>query len=1380
MEPSKANTPDAAPEAGGHVSMNDAIYRLGGRAHALTALRMMIDAHTLVSITDTRRRIAYINDRFCEVSGYSRKELLGQTHDMLHSGYHPPEFYDEIWQAVRAGKVWSGDIQNRAKDGSVFWVQCTISPIYGDDNEIVGFGSVRTDVTAQRTAMAVLEDSERRAVETLRSAIDVLDNSVNVYDSDYRLIIANKKTLEMYPEAADIIAPGCPATDILARIEPSLAPEEVGHKIAAHMTSERIAYRELSDRRVVRITRTPTPEGGMISVHTDITDLIEQKKLLERQASAMDIMKSIAVDANESADTEAAYKACLTRICRFTGWEIGHVYKAAEDGSNRSLPTGNWVCLDSGDWPCRESEAYARFRELTERTEFEAGNGLPGRVIENGAPAWVKDVRIDPNFPRAEAAKQSGLVGGAVFPVTVRGNVVAALEFYSTRPIEPSQELEEILSHVCAQVARVAEREAAERSLIDQVNAEIERRDQELITQNERFNAALEHMSQGLCMFDKDQKLIVANVRYAEIYDISPAVLKPGISLREIVQHRIDNGFYSGQSPEAYIEERMKWVSSKEPRSKTQTLNDGRTIAISYQPMDDGGWLTTHEDITGRVESEKALQESQELLAKAFSASPAAMAISHLEDGSHIEVNETWCNKLGYTRDDAMAHSAVKLAVWADPKERERFISKLKESRSIHGYEAKYRRKDGQLLDVIVSGELVEVDGNSRLLIVWHDITERVKAERALKESQHLFSKAFRASPVAMTISMLEDGLRLDVNDAWVEMIGYTREEALKKTANELQVWADPQDRVKFIDGLRQDGSVRGFEAKLHAKDGRQLDTLLFSEKVEIDGMECVLVVVYDITKRKKAEEALRESEKRFKSLVESTNVVPWEFDPAVMRFTYVGPQAVSMFGYSVEQWMSEGFWESVIHPDDREITVETCMVATRKGEDHDFEYRLIKADGQVCWVRDVVSVIMKDGEPVGLRGILIDVSERMKARHALEHSEQRFKDIVEISSDWIWECDADLRFTYLSERFAEVAGAPTSTVIGKTRYEIGKTTDADWAAHIADLEARRPFRGFCYSMNTPNGLRHWSVSGRPVFDSKGNFKGYRGTGYDRTTTVEAEEELIRHRDHLQDLVNEATAQLKEKADDLRQALAKEKEMNELQRQFLSMASHEFRTPLAIIDSSAQRLLRRGAGANNEKIDRRIEKIRSAVSRMTQLMESTLAAARIEEGNTTLSLERIDVGCVVRLVCEQHSEIAENHTIACDAGTVPAMARADRTALEQVFSNLISNAIKYSPDAGKVDVSICCQDDTVIVSVRDYGVGIDRDELPKMFQRFFRARTSSGIAGTGIGLNLVKTLIELHEGTVSVESTPGAGSTFTVRLPVGGPKAAQGNQEHAA
>jgi PAS domain S-box-containing protein len=633
-----------------------------------------------------------------------------------------------------------------------------------------------------------------------------------------------------------------------------------------------------------------------------------------------------------------------------------------------------------------------------------------------------------------------------------------------------------------------------------------------------------------------------------------------------------------------------------------------------------------------------------------------------------------------------------------------------------------------------------------------------------------------------MAISNPQDGSHIDVNETWTTMLGYSHEQAMESSALQLGIWADPEARERFVEQIGREGSLNGFETTFMTKDGRLLDILVSGEQVEIGGEKRLLVVSYDITKRKRAEAALRESENKFKALVESTNVVPWEFDPNTMRFTYIGPQVVPLFGYPIEDWYSEGFWENSIHPHDREKTLRICNEATNLHQDHDFEYRVLTANGGEVWIRDVVSVIVKDGEVMGLRGVIIDISERKKVSEALESSEQRFKDIVEVSSDWIWECDEDLRFTYFSERFSQVTGVPNERILGKTRYEMGMDDTADWKAHIADLEARRPFRDFRYAVENENGdIRHWTVSGRPVFDESGAFKGYRGTGADRTAEVLAEEELIRHRDHLQELVNEATAELKERADELHLALAKEKELNELQSQFVSMASHEFRTPLAIIDGAAQRLQRRAGTLTPEDTVRRVDKIRSAVGRMTQLMESTLVAARLEAGRPTIQIGACDIRSIVREICNRQQDIAQKHIITCNVKELPDIIQADSGAVEQIFTNLLSNAVKYAAKAPDIQVTAELDGtEHITVRVRDYGIGIDEEDLPNMFQRFFRARTSTGIAGTGIGLNLVKTLVELHNGSIKVESAKGEGSLFTVRLPIEGPVAASETEGQAA
>jgi len=275
----------------------------------------------------------------------------------------------------------------------------------------------------------------------------------------------------------------------------------------------------------------------------------------------------------------------------------------------------------------------------------------------------------------------------------------------------------------------------------------------------------------------------------------------------------------------------------------------------------------------------------------------------------------------------------------------------------------------------------------------------------------------------------------------------------------------------------------------------------------------------------------------------------------------------------------------------------------------------------------------------------------------------------------------------------------------------------------------------------------------------------------DITDRKKAERELIEHRDQLQGLVDTATKKLQDSAEELKEALSKEKKLSELQRQFVSMASHEFRTPLAIIDTTAQRLKSRVIKKNLTPEDtvQRVEKIRSAVQRMTRLMESTLAAARIQEGKLKIEIESCDIGEVVREACTRQQDIASKHTISCNLAELPKIIQADTGSLEQIFTNLLSNAVKYAPNAPDIEVKAFAEDDHVVISVRDYGLGIDADDLQSMFERFFRAKTSTGISGTGIGLNLVKMLVEEHGGTVDVESKKGEGSTFTVRLPIKGP-----------
>jgi len=256
--------------------------------------------------------------------------------------------------------------------------------------------------------------------------------------------------------------------------------------------------------------------------------------------------------------------------------------------------------------------------------------------------------------------------------------------------------------------------------------------------------------------------------------------------------------------------------------------------------------------------------------------------------------------------------------------------------------------------------------------------------------------------------------------------------------------------------------------------------------------------------------------------------------------------------------------------------------------------------------------------------------------------------------------------------------------------------------------------------------------------------------------------------------------QVRKAYEDLRQALEKERKLNTLQRQFISMASHEFRTPLAIIDGAAQRLERRSDKIDRQEIIRRAHKIRGAVERMTNVMESTLSAASLDVGKLTVNVEPCDIAGLLQDACQRQNELSEDHHITCDISALPGTIRADPNSLQQIFSNLLSNAVKYSPGSPEIEINAHIETDNVVLSVRDGGLGIDAEDLPRMFERFFRARTATGIAGTGIGLNLIKVLIELHDGSITLESEVGKGSTFTVRLPISGPEEIEARDCQAA
>jgi two-component system OmpR family sensor kinase len=235
----------------------------------------------------------------------------------------------------------------------------------------------------------------------------------------------------------------------------------------------------------------------------------------------------------------------------------------------------------------------------------------------------------------------------------------------------------------------------------------------------------------------------------------------------------------------------------------------------------------------------------------------------------------------------------------------------------------------------------------------------------------------------------------------------------------------------------------------------------------------------------------------------------------------------------------------------------------------------------------------------------------------------------------------------------------------------------------------------------------------------------------------------------------------------LEEQLAHEQRLTLMQRNFVSMASHEFRTPLTVIDGHARRLDKMKDAVKPPEIAERAGKVRSAVLRMTHLIDNLLNSSRLLDGGAGLysNPAEMDMTALLQEVCQLHREMVPTAQITERFAATAAPMVGDAKLLFQVFSNLLSNAIKYSPGCGTIEVEARSTADEIVVTIADHGIGVPRSDLDRLFERYHRGSNVSGIVGTGVGLYLVKMAVKLHHGGVEVVSKEGEGARFTVRLP---------------
>jgi PAS domain S-box-containing protein len=832
-------------------------------------------------------------------------------------------------------------------------------------------------------------------------------------------------------------------------------------------------------------------------------------------------------------------------------------------------------------------------------------------------------------------------------------------------------------------------------------------------------------------------------------------------------------------------------------------------------------------------------------LQAAFELSPTILAVTGLDDGRLLEVNEAFLRATGYARDEIIGRRISDLGLWKNPEMREQGLAALRQGLPVRDMEARFRTKRGDEFIGIASADVIVVDGRRCVLTALVDITERQRTEQALRETERRFAQAFHANPLPMSITRLRDGQHLDVNEAALRHSGYTREEMLGRSKPELGFWVALPQREDLLRLLQSEGRARDFEVTFRTKSGQYRQLLVNSEVVTYGGEPAVLSVSLDITDRKEAEARQREAERTSRFLADASRVLTSSLDYTATLQTVARLAVPEIADWcAVHVLEADGAIEcvAIAHVDPaRETLVRDLMARYPLRPTSKYGVPAVLRTGRSVLRREVpaeiVSALARTPEDLAtlrsleLRSVMIvpliargrtlgaitfltagsdrryderdlAVAEDLAARAALAvdntrlyaDAEDRRRE-AEVIADLARRSNASLEADKVLPAVADAARALTrcdvarialwDTGAGATalvyRYAVGHRSDhaglrmvkdSGLASAVAasgrpertaniqtDPRVREEVRAFARTEGT------FAVMVVPITVHQ-RVEGviYCGRRRQQPFTERDEAVALRIAEHAAIALRNAELFRREQ-----HARAEAEAANRGKDDFLAVLSHELRTPLQAM-LGWLRLMRAGR-LDAAATAKALETIERNTLTQTKLIGDLLDVSGILAGKLRVEPRVMDLTAVAEAAVQSVRAAALGKTITLSSSLDPGpmLLDGDPDRIDQVLTNLLSNAVKFTPGGGTIEVRLRRDGDAARLTIADSGIGIAPEILPHVFDRFRQADSSTTRThgGLGLGLALVRYLVEAHGGSVRADSGgAGRGATFVVELPL--------------
>lgn len=649
---------------------------------------------------------------------------------------------------------------------------------------------------------------------------------------------------------------------------------------------------------------------------------------------------------------------------------------------------------------------------------------------------------------------------------------------------------------------------------------------------------------------------------------------------------------------------------------------------------------------------------------------------------------------------------------------------------------------------------------------------ERKKAERQLQATEHRYRTIFDNSAVAIMMVDKEERL-VSWNQFTEQLLGMTDEELLGRSVKSLYPDSEWQ-RIRAM-SVRQKGMQHHLETKMYRGEGDLIDVdISLSVLRDADGVVTGSIgVIRDITERRQMEQALRQSEKRFRQVVENAKEWIWEVD-ANGLYTYASPVIESILGYKPDEILGKKHFYDFFHPDDAEqLKARAFEIFSRKDVFTEFQTRNVHKDGRLVFLlRSGVPVLDENRELIGYRGADADVTERARIHEILERKQKNLEAIFDAAPVGMLLVNEQMTVVRANETVRQLSGRDFREIIGKTPCDAlncMRCRDVPDCRVIAERDEECSLSTIILT-SFESGIPIRGLEIRPALNDNGEV-------HMPWLLVSVEPVSIDSGRHVVVAIDDIT--------DRKRAEEELKEAVEMKSQFVSTISHELRTPLTSIREAVTIVLSGEAGRINRDQSRFLDIAKRNIERLGRLINDILDFQRLDAGKMTFTMQE---GALDRTIEDAYSTMqpfANKRGVHLSAEIEPNLPLIvfDSDRIVQVVTNLVSNAIKFTPEGGDIRISVRRRDEHLLIGVSDTGLGIPREALTRIFERFYRVhRPGKEIKGTGLGLAIVSKIVTSHGGRIDVESEPDKGTTFTVSLPMKRPTTGetlpQGADEH--